>query len=148
MEGRVLKQGGFTALELVATVGLIAIIAGIAVSNLKEMSNPLANASVSMEHFLRLARARAIANTEAIKIAPQSATRIVAFTSDSCSGTMTPLADLSLDLPPGSSLNETVWTVCYSQRGLADNNIFFRLIDLDGQMKTVHVALGGGTKID
>jgi prepilin-type N-terminal cleavage/methylation domain-containing protein len=142
------SEQGFTLIELMTTLAVIAILGGAATWNMRQMNDPLLNASFSTEHFLRLARSRAISNTQTVTIAPSSNSRISASQSDSCSGTMTNIPDLFLDLPSGATLVDTAWSICFTQRGLVDTTAEFQLVDREGSMKTVHVALGGGAKVD
>ena len=148
MKNRLNEDSGFTLIEFLLVTALIGILTGTALYNLKVMSNPLQNASNSVEQFMHLARARAISGTQVVKVTVTTAKRLDTATSDSCSGTMTPLPTLFLDLPVGSTLTTTTPTVCFTQRGLADVSTNFVISDNDGDSRTVRVALGGGTIID
>ena len=145
---RMSGEGGYTVSNLLVTMGLIAVLSTTAIANLREMHNPLSDASFSVEHFLRLARSRALSQTEAIQVSPSSAATFVASSSDSCTGIMTPVANLSLTLPSGASLADTSWSICFTQRGLADANTTFDLLGSNANVKSVSIALGGGIKIE
>ncbi len=134
-------------MEVLVAITFIAILSYAAVSNIKSLENPLADASFQVSHFLRLARSRAISQTIAIQLSPSSSTGIAASSSDSCSGTMTPMDDLSLTLPDGAFFVDTAWTACFTQRGLADDNIVFDLQNQQGSTRTIELALGGGVQI-
>ncbi len=141
-------ESGHTLINIITTLALIGILGATAVSSFSDLSDPLANASFSTEHFLRLARGNAISNTQAIQVAPVTATRLGMSTSDSCTGTMTAVPNTFLELPKGASMPDTSWTVCFNQRGLSSTNTSFTINDSDGHSKTMRVALGGGTRID
>ncbi len=146
MQNRI-QEAGYTLAEMLVVMALIGILAGTAVSNLKELNDPLADASFTVTHYLRLVRARGISQTLFIQVAPTSSTIIAASSSDSCSGTMTAIDDLEVNLPRGASMSDTSWTACFTPRGLSEDNITFDLSDSDGQSKTVEIALGGGVRI-
>lgn len=141
------SERGYTLLNVVGALALTALLAGTAVGSFKELSDPLANASFASEHFLRLARSQAISNTQAIQVSPISSSRIGAYSSGSCTGTMTAVDNLFVDLPAGAALTDTSWSVCFTQRGLANSNVSFTIQDSDGLARTVSIALGGGTKV-
>lgn len=140
-------EDGFTLMNMITALGLFSVLSLMAVSNIKELENPLADASFQVSHFLRIARARAISQTMAIEISPSSSTELVASSSDSCTGVFTPLNDLSLTLPEGSSLTNTEWSACFNQRGLSDLNLLFSLQNEEGAVRTLELALGGGVQI-
>lgn len=141
-------ERGYTVLELMVTLLLVAVLTETALYSLRQITDPLNDASTSMEHYLHLARTSAISNTEVIKVRAVSSTRLEAQSSDSCTGTMTTIPQLYLDLPTGSSLSDTTITACFTQRGFADAPAAFPIVDTTGQAKTVRVALGGGTTAD
>lgn len=141
-------ESGFSLLELLTVLGLLAIVTGIAASNLKQLENPLADASFQISQFFRLVRSRAIAQTLSIKLEVQDSSNIIASSADSCiDTTWTSISDLSLTLPDGASLTNTSWTACFSQRGLSDSNLIFQVQDQGGQTRTIELALGGGVRI-
>ena len=147
MSNRNLRQSGFSLLELLAGLLLIGIISSTAISNLNALKNPLTNTGHLVSHYLRLVRSRAISQTLAIEVSPESNSRLVAKSTSSCSGSMSPIDDLSLDFQDGVTLEDTDWTVCFNQRGLADSYITFTIESAQGS-KTIQVALGGGVKIE
>lgn len=148
MKRSIRENGGFTLIELIVSMAIVAIISGTVIYNLKALNNPLGNAAFSIEQFLRLARSRAIANTAVVQVQALTTTRLAAYTSDSCSGEMTAMSDMVLKLPFESALQEVSSSVCFDQRGLADISAIFNIVDSEGDTKTVRVALGGGIKID
>ncbi|MCB0322204.1 MAG: prepilin-type N-terminal cleavage/methylation domain-containing protein [Bdellovibrionales bacterium] len=147
LHSRVSTDAGFSVSELLVTIALIAILSAGAVSNLKELDDPLSDASFTVTHYLRLVRARAISQTSFIEVVPGSTTTIAASSSDSCTGVMTPIEGLTVNLPRGSQLTATDWSACFTPRGLSDANVLFTIRDTDGRTRSVEIALGGGVQI-
>ena len=140
-------ERGFTIIELMVTLGIISILAGTAIYNLRQMNSPIKNASFAVEQFIRLGRANAISGTQMIKVQPSSTTQIVTYSGSSCTGTMTQVTSQTLTMPSGSSMQETNWSVCFNQRGMADMSTSFHIVDNEGNNRIVRIALGGGTKV-
>ena len=142
------EEKGFTLIELLAVIGIICILMATALYNLKLMNDPLSNGRASVEHFLHLARSRAISGTQFVIVDVSTTRKLVGSSSDACDGTKTALGDLFLDMPYGSSLSDLNATVCFTPRGLAGASANFGVVDLDGKTASIKVALGGGTAIE
>lgn len=142
------RDRGFTLFELIASLGLFAIMMSIAISNLKDLDDPLQDGAAQVLSFLKKARARAISSTQAYFVSASSSTQIITEAGLNCSDAA-PVADplLVLDLPSSVSMTDTAWSFCFSSRGLADSNISIPLIDTDGYSKTIEVLLGGAARI-
>ncbi len=143
-------QGGFTLVNMLTTLSLIAIFSAFAISNLKEINSPVADASFQVTHFMREARSKAMSKTVTIKVSPLSAFALKGEEGDSCgpTATFTPLnPPLRSNLPTGASLQDTTWEICFTKRGLASESVTFILQDDDGQTRVVEVALGGASRI-
>ena len=140
------NESGYTLMNLLTTLSLIAIFSATAVSNLKVLENPLADASFALTHFLRVVRADAMAQTIAIEVAPTSSTTIGTSTASSCDATMTPNTDLQLTLNDGVVLLDTTWSFCFTSRGLSDSNIVIDINEAERGTRSIEVALGGGTR--
>lgn len=136
-----------TILEMVVVLGLVSILSGIAVTNLRAINKPLQNAAYSTEVFLQLARSRAISGTQAVKVRPTSSTVLAAFSGVNCAGATTAISSLIQPLPVGTSLADTTWYVCFDPRGRADASISFNINDTGRKTKTIRIARGGGVKI-
>ncbi len=147
MDMRPRAESGFSFIDMLVAMALMAILSYMAVSNIKELENPLADASYQVSRFIRLIRSRAISQTIVIVIQPDSATEIVSFSSTACDGALTAINDLSLTLPDGSSLTDTNWSACLNQRGLSDTNLVFSIQDQEGKTRSIELALGGGVQI-
>jgi Tfp pilus assembly protein FimT len=141
------SEAGLTILELLAAIGLMAVLSGIAVTNLRVVNKPLQNAASSAELLLQLARSKAISGTQIIKVKPKSSTVLAAFSGTTCSGATTPVPNLSQALPSGTSLSDQTWYICFNSRGQADASISFNINDMGRKTKTIKIARGGGVKI-
>lgn len=141
-------ERGFSILELLCAMCLMAIITAISVYGLKAMDNPLADAAFSVHKYLDLVRSEAIGRTSAIVISPASSTSITATQGPSCTSATTAANDLRLNLPNGAHLTDTSWSICFTQRGLTDATAIISITDALGAHRLVRVALGGGNKID
>lgn len=134
-------------MEMVATLGVIAVISGIAVSNLSVLERPLYSASNNLTHYFRLVRARAISQTRSIKVTSSGARRITAGSGKNCAvSSFTPEPSLTLQLDKDVSFGSSPWSICFNQRGLADSYVEFT-ISSGKTVKSVEIALGGGIRI-
>ena len=149
LESPARKDNGFSMLELLVVVAFLGIVSVIAVTNLKTLESPLANAGFTTGHYLRLVRAQAISTTSYIRLDPTSSTQLTAsnVTTSDCSGTTTAITDLIYNYESGITLSATDWYICFTPRGLSDEHVTFSFSDTTGT-KTVQVALGGGVKVE
>jgi len=141
-------QSGFSIIEVTVTLGIAAILMGMAWINLQEMMNPAQSGAASIASFLKEARARAISTTAAYTIQPVSPTEIHAFYSDLCSGATTQDNRLILNLPDRVSLTDITWSICYNSRGLPTETLEIEVEDAyDGSM-LVEVFYGGAVRFN
>lgn len=145
---RLKNNKGGTLVNMVVVMGIVGILSSAGISNYKALSNPLANASFSTQHFLKFARGQAMSNTRAFQVVPASSTRMSLLSGVNCDSTMTPVPGKFLDLPNGATIDDLAWSVCFNSRGLADSNVIFDLTGANGKVRTLSVALGGGVKVD
>lgn len=143
VSSRIVNERGFSVLELVAVLVIVAIVSVAATIGLKSLNNPLLNAAHQATTFFRQVRARAIATTQAYRITPTSGTRLTTTFGVNCDNTETEDPALFLELPTGASLSDTDWDVCYSTRGVADSNFELAIEDQDGVTRTLEILLGG-----
>ncbi len=140
-------RSGFTLFELLFTVGLIGVLLGVAVTNLRSLDSAANTGAAEVLGFLRQVRARAMAATSAYKIAPSSAQVLAVYTASTCSSPMALESSLTLKLPLGASFTDTGWEVCFSSRGFPDSSPTIDLQDTEGGIKTIQVFLGGAVKV-
>jgi prepilin-type N-terminal cleavage/methylation domain-containing protein len=140
------SQGGFSLLETLVVLMLSGVLASIAIGNLRELANPAQSGAAQIEAFLKQVRSIAISQTLAYQVSAESASRLVASFGASCNGTMQTAPGLTLDLPNGTTISPTDFTVCFNSRGIAMDNVSVEISDARGR-REVEVLLGGGVRI-
>ena len=142
------RTRGYSVIELLTVLGLIAVLSAIAVMNLKEFDDPLQNAIHQLTGFLKQVRAEAISSTSAYTILPSGSARLITKKGKLCSDP-SPVFDtrVVLDLPTGAHLADTEWTLCFDSRGLPDANLEIDLSDAAAGLKTIEIMLGGAVRI-
>ncbi len=137
-----------TLIELLLVLAILALSLGIAVLHLRPMATPLKTGAVLTEGFLRMARLQAMATTSAYRVSPSSSTRLAAETAASCSATTwTSVANMDLELPRGVATSDTSWSVCFSSRGISNNNLTIGLYHTSYGSEQIEVLLGGTTRL-
>lgn len=136
---------GFTLIEMMATLGIVAIVLGIAVSSMGALDNPLNDTVQQVSAALNQSRLKAMANTDAYRVMPSSTMQLdVAYANNCAATTWTDVPAFARTLPDGIVFKSTAWSVCFDSRGLASNTA---AIDLERQKdnKTlqIQVLLGG-----
>jgi len=136
---------GFTLVELMVTMAIFALLLAIMAPNLKLLGDPLGDATQQVEGALKQTRLKAMSNTMAVRVLPQSATRLKVESATNCAATTwTAEPAFERTLPKGIIFKTTAWSVCFDGRGIADNNA---KIDLhrqsDGLERHIEVLLGG-----
>jgi len=143
-------RSGFSLLELIVALTIFAVVVSIAALGLRNLEDPLGNATHQLEGILKQARAKAMATTSAYRVRPAGTTsggnQLLAVERSLRCGSSSWQADgsfASLELPKQVSLPLTSWSVCFSSRGAADNNLVVTL-EHDGQNRQVEIYLAGG----
>ncbi|WP_337845322.1 prepilin-type N-terminal cleavage/methylation domain-containing protein [Thermus sp.] len=140
-----MNSKGFSLLELLVVLGVLGIALSIAALNLRPFSNPLEDAWVQTEGYLKLVRAKAMATTSAYRV-EQSGNRLVAEYAARCgSPSFTPDPSLVLELPQGVNLstgNGSPLELCFSSRGYSDRNLVL-VFRKGAQERQLEVLLGG-----
>jgi len=141
-------ERGFTMVEVLVVFALTAIMMGIAVSNLKELNSSSRDAASEIVAFLKEIRAKAISTTRAYTVSASGNDTLVARYASVCSDA-SPTLDSSarLELPAGTHLTNTAWTICFTSRGLADDAITIPVEDAQSRAETVEIVLGGAARI-
>lgn len=149
MGKRALCQRGYSLLELMVVLALVAITSGIAIANLRELQDPVKTGASQLSGFIKQVRSRAMSATQAYLIMPASSDRVMALRANTCSALEWQSdSKLVLDLPSGVSLNAQDWDICFSSRGFPDDNIRIAISDLDSRQREVEVLLGGSVRIN
>lgn len=139
-------QAGFSLLETLVVLLLSAVLASIAIGNLRELANPAQSGAAQIEAFLKQIRAIAISQTLAYEVSAESPSRLVASFGTTCDASMQNAPALTLDLPIGTTLNPSDFTICFNSRGIAMDNVTAEISDARGR-RQVEVLLGGGVRI-
>ena len=141
------KQTGYTIVELLVVVCLIAIMSYVAIANIKRFSNPSNNAAANLAAFLKESRQRAMSSTQAYLVQPVNANMVKTSYASTCSATtFTEDTSFKLSIKNPAKLTLTTWSICYSPRGLADNSANITIQD-GSTTRTVQVVLGGAVRI-
>ena len=141
------KQSGFTLIEMLLVLGIMTILSGIAVLNVRKFNNASANAANEIASLVKRGRAYAMTSTTTIKIAPISSTAIQATSASTCAATTrTTINELGLSLPSGANLLASDWSICFTSRGLSQESLNIGINDRS-ITRTVQVVLGGGIRV-
>ena len=140
-------QGGFTLIETLVVMALASALIGIVAFNLRDLRNPEHAAAMEVMTFIKQARGKAIASTQAYTVVPSSSTKIITTYGSNCSSvTQTPDTAMTLKLPSGASMPNTAWSVCFEARGFSRNAVDI-YVTQDGKTDTVQVVLGGAARV-
>lgn len=139
---------GFSMIEMLVVFSIVAIMMGIAVTNINALSNNSVTSVNQVMGMLKLARARAIATTSPYIVAPIGRVKIVGKKAATCNDTA-PVIDphVAYDLPSGVTFANSTWSVCYSSRGIASSGVEISITDQKGVTKIVEVMRGGAVRI-
>lgn len=158
MKVKPVRNLGATLVELLVVMGILAIVAAVGFLNLRSLSDPLQDALVQTEGYLKQVRAKAMATTSAyrVELGPSG---LRAFYATSCrAANFTEDEALRLTLPEGVVL-EARWRqsdqafapgdwICFSSRGLLlgsrEEEPVLKLRDGKGRTKALRILLGGG----
>lgn len=139
---------GFTLLELLVSLTIVTVLAGIATFQLQKIHSSAESGATHLIGFFKQTRARAMATTSAYRVTAESTSKVIAERGTNCSAASWETdGQMILPLPSGVSLSGTSWNVCFSSRGMPDQNITVDLFDRDGQFRSVEVMLGGNARM-
>ena len=138
---------GFSIIELLVTMAIIGILLGTAISNMMLLERPLVSAASHTAGFLKQARAKAVSTTSAYKVFPADSGSLNVQTGNNCTDATTDEAGFNLEFPSEVYLSDIAWEICFTPRGLADDNIVITLQDTSGQTRQVEIYIGGAIRI-
>lgn len=141
------RSAGMTLIEILVVLTILGVALGMAGLYLKPAEAPLRTGAELVDALIRQTRARAMANTMAHRIRPTTDRRLEVEYAGSCSAvTWTPASRMSLDLPRDVTLSDTLWSICFTSRGLASDNFVIALNHPTSGMQQLEVLLGGAVK--
>ncbi len=138
---------GMTLVEVLAVLAITAVFLTASAVYLRPIETPLRTGAQLVEGLMKQARAKAIASTTAHRVRPFSATTLVVESARSCSSaawTFDPRMEVVL--PVGVNLEETAWTVCFTSRGIASENLFMTLNHEQFGTQRLELLKGGAIK--
>jgi prepilin-type N-terminal cleavage/methylation domain-containing protein len=146
---------GLTLVEILVTLGVIAVALSIAALNLRPLGNDLQNATTEVASNLKQLRAKAMATTSAYRLVYRSATTLEAQWAKTCSATSwTTDARLKVELregvrftTPSQSTTSGTSLVCFNSRGQSTQSLSLTLQDEKSRSRQVQVFLGGGVVV-
>jgi type IV fimbrial biogenesis protein FimT len=159
-------KAGFSLIEVLVVIALTALLAAFAAPAITFGNNPLKDTSNRIAASFKLARAKAMAQTSAVRIRPISATEFVMERAARCSDTtwtnisdrvekngQLVYEDLSFDTPAqltaaqvdGNAVTPaTNWNLCFNSRGVANTTVVLTMRDTNtNQQRTMTVFRGG-----
>lgn len=143
------SQKGYTIVELLVVMAMMMSLMSIGVYNLRSLERPLKTGAAQLGGFFKQARAKAIATTSAYRVYALSTSQAAVTYGVNCDNASTNFdTDLSYTLPNELEFTSTAWEVCFSARGIADDNITVTMEDKEGDTSNVEVFLGGAVRID
>jgi Tfp pilus assembly protein FimT len=138
---------GFGIIELIATLSIAFILAGMAMFNARAIYHPSRGGAEQLASFLKSARAKALATTSTYTIIPVSESEVITTFSTACSSTeQTEDPEMRLVLTDGARLANIDWSICYTSRGTSNSSAIIDVIDNYGS-KQVQIVLGGGVRV-
>ncbi len=143
------QERGYSIVELIVVLAMTMSLMSISVYNLRNLERPLKTGSAQLGGFFKQARSKAIATTSAYRVYAISSTQVATTYGVNCDNATTTFdSELTYNLPSELEFTDTSWEVCFSARGIANNNITVIMQDKEGQTSTVEVFLGGAVRID
>lgn len=141
------NEAGIKILDLLLALSLCSIMSGSAIMQLKDLNDSSDSTTDSIVSIIREARAKALTGTQAYTVDMSSATRLRTQSSPKCSST-TKTTDntLAVQLPVGTSVSNSSWSVCFDSRGFASSSVQIAVTDSRGRSTSFEIVLGGAVR--
>ena len=140
------SETGTSLVEILVVMVLLGIGLTTASFKLYAAASPVETAATLIEGFVRQARARAVATTSAVRIFPDGP-GLAMETSDRCTSTTWTPETSSVELPAGTSIAESVWSLCFTSRGVTTDALTLTVVHDEMTPRHVEVFYGGSTRI-
>ncbi len=141
------RAAGMSMMELLVVIALLGLMLLIGGVYLKPMEQPVRSAGQMLEGLLSETRAKAIATTTVHRVRPTSDDFILVESAATCSsGAWTADDGLTLQLPRDVTLSDTTWSVCFTSRGIASQNLVMTLDHPDYDPEQLEVMVGGAVR--
>ena len=152
------RKQGFSLVELLVVLSIMAIGLSIAALNLRPLSAPLKSATNGVAGTFRQARTKAMSTTSAYRVSPSSTTRLIVETAKRCNSAASEWVaapQFSFDLEENIVLSDTEWQLCFTSRGTVGTGSAagqsVQIIDPkdpDNRQLTVTTLIAGGIEIE
>lgn len=138
---------GFSLPEALAVLAVLAITATLGAASLQALLSPLRRGSEHVEALFMQVRAKAMVTTHAHRIRPSSGGSLVVEYAPSCEAAAWTLdLQMKLQLPDAVAFEESGWSVCFSNRGIASENLFLTLVHHSYGQRRLEVLRGGSLR--
>lgn len=157
------RNAGLSIIEIIVVLALTALLAAIAAPAVTFGSDPLRDSTRRITASFKLARAKAMASTSAVRIRPLSNNEFIMERASRCSDTtwtsisdrvqkdgQLVVEDLSIDTPAQltdakeNGTTTTNWSLCFNSRGVADKNLQLTITNTNNsRQQTMEVFSGG-----
>lgn len=163
------SSAGVTLIEVLVVLALTTMLAAFAAPALTSGTSPLRDTSRRLSGSFKLARARAMAETSAVRIRPRNRTQFLMERATRCSepdenwtnitdrtrkdgrwvyedlGFDSPTRLIRADVDGSRLANPRDWHVCFNSRGIADKTVELTLRNTDTNKRRKMTVFRGGT---
>lgn len=138
------RASGMSLIEMLCVLTVLGVAVGMSMTYLQPMAAPLRTGGQAMEGLFRQSRVMAMASTSAYRVRALNDREIIVEHAPTCgAATWTSAPRQGLELPRDVTMTPTDWSVCFSSRGLASDNLVLTLQHPRTGDQQLEVMLGG-----